>query len=98
MLDSAAPRRTVVEGVSPGSGCCRRRYGTASPWLPPFPGLASACAGCVAPPTGRCAAVDDRGRAYPWGRRYPPIVTYAVRGDDETRTAFWAAARGAGSG
>jgi hypothetical protein len=28
-------------------------------------------------------------RAHPWGRRYPPIVlTYAVRGGEETRRAF----------
>jgi len=28
-------------------------------------------------------------RTYPWGRRYPPIVlTYAVRGGEETRHAF----------
>src|SRR5689334_18813534 len=53
MLDAAAPRRTVVDGMS--------------------------------------RQVPDAigARAYPWGRRYPPIVlTYAVRGGDETRRAL----------
>jgi hypothetical protein len=41
-------------------------------------------------------------RTYPWGRRYPPVVlTYAVRGGEETRRAFAqlveALARGEGS-
>ena len=41
-------------------------------------------------------------RTHPWGRRYPPVVlTYAVRGGEETRRAFArlveALARGDGS-
>jgi hypothetical protein len=41
-------------------------------------------------------------RTYPWGRRYPPVVlTYAIRGGEETARAFdqlvAALARGEGS-
>src|SRR4051794_16620878 len=90
MLDAAAPRRTVVEGMS------RQVPDAVGAWSGPLP-LGFLFFPLVLPFMPlvlllrrlRVLPWTIEARAYPWGRRYPPVVlTYAVRGGDETRIAF----------
>ncbi len=90
LVDAAAPRRTVVEGMSrqvPDA------IGAASGPLPlgflllplalPFVPVALLLRRL------RLLPWTIEARAYPWGHRYPPIVfAYAVVGGAETRRAF----------
>jgi hypothetical protein len=103
MLDVATPRRTVVEGVS---GQVPDAMGA---WTGPLPlgfllfPLALPLVPLVLLLRGlRWLPWTIEARAHPWGRRYPPVVlTYAVRGGEESRRAFGqlvkALARGEGS-
>jgi hypothetical protein len=90
MLDAATPRRTVVEGMS------RQVPDAFGAWTGPLP-----LAFLLLPLTVllvplalllrrvRVLPWTIEARTYPWGRRYPPVVlTYAVRGGEETRRAF----------
>jgi hypothetical protein len=103
MLDAATPRRTVVEGMS-------RQVPDAfgAPTGPlPLGFLFLPLALALVPPVLLARRVrllpwTIEARTYPWGRRYPPVVlTYAVRGGEESRRAFGqlveALARGEGS-
>lgn len=90
ILDAAAPRRTVVEGLS-------RQVPDAigAPTGPlPLGFLLIPLALPLVPfalllRRARLLPWTIEARTYPWGRRYPPIVlTYAVRGRDETHAAF----------
>jgi hypothetical protein len=90
MLHAAIPGRTVVDGMA------RQVPDAVGGWTGPLP-LAFLLFPLVLPlvPVAlllrrlRVLPWTIEARAYPWGRRYPPIVlTYAVRGDVETRTAF----------
>ena len=103
MLDVATPRRTAVDGVS---GQVPDAYGA---WTGPLP-LGFLLMPLVLPlvPLAllmrrlRWLPWTIEARAHPWGRRYPPVVlTYAVRGGEESRLAFGrlveALARGEGS-
>jgi hypothetical protein len=90
MLDAAAPRRTVVEGMS------RQVPDAVGAWTGPLP-LGFLLFPLVLPllPIAlllrrlRVLPWTIEARAYPWGRRYPPIVlTYAVRGGEEVHSAF----------
>jgi hypothetical protein len=90
MLDAATPRRTRVEGLS------RQVPDATSGWTGPLPlGFLFLPLGLVLMPLVlllrrlRVLPWTIEARTYPWGRRYPPVVlTYAVRGGDETRRAF----------
>lgn len=103
MLDVATPRRTVVHGMS------RQIPDATSAWTGPLP-LGFLLVPLVLPLVPvvllmrrlRWLPWTIEARAYPWGRRFPPIVlTYAVLGGEETRRAFDqlvdALARGDGS-
>jgi hypothetical protein len=103
LLDAAAPRRTVVEGMS---GQVPDVFGA---WTGPLP-LGFLLVPLVLPLVPlvlllrhlRLLPWTIEARTHPWGRRYPPVVlTYAVRGDEESRRAFGrlveALARGEGS-
>lgn len=90
ILDAAAPRRTVVEGMSrqvpdamgAPTGALPLGFLLVPLALPLVPFALLLRRKRVLPWT-------IEARTYPWGRRYPPIVlTYAVRGSDETRRAF----------
>jgi hypothetical protein len=90
MLDAAAPRRTVVEGMS------RQVPDAVGAATGPLP-LAFLLVPLALPLVpfalllrrARMVPWTIEARTYPWGRRFPPIVlTYAVRGGDETRRAF----------
>lgn len=90
MLDAATPRRTVVEGVS------RQVPDAMGAWTGPLP-LGFLFVPLVLPlvPVAlllralRVLPWTIEARTYPWGRRYPPVVlTYGVRGGEETRRAF----------
>ena len=90
MLDVATPRRTVVHGMS------RQVPDAMGAWTGPLP------LGCLLVPLvlplvplvlllrhWRLLPWTLEARAHPWGRRYPPIVlTYAIRGDEESRRGF----------
>jgi hypothetical protein len=103
MLDVATPRRTVVYGMS------RQIPDATSAWTGPIPlgFLLLPLALPLLPPVlllrrVRLLPWTIEARAHPWGRRYPPIVlSYAIRGGDESRRAFSqlveALARGEGS-
>jgi hypothetical protein len=103
MLDVASPRRTTVDGMS------RQVPDAAGAPTGPVP-LGFLLVPLVLPFLPlvlllrhiRWLPWTIEARAHPWGRRYPPIVlTYAVRGGEETRRAFAqlveALARGDGS-
>jgi hypothetical protein len=90
ILDAAAPRRTAVEGMS------RQVPDAVGAWTGPLPlGFLLIPPALPLVPVAlllrrlRLLPWTIEARAYPWGRRYPPIVlTYAVVGGDETRRAF----------
>lgn len=103
MLDVASPRRTTVEGMS------RQVPDAALAPTGPLP-LGFLLVPLALPLVPlvlllrrvRWLPWTIEARAHPWGRRYPPVVlTYAVRGGEETRRAFGqlveALARGDGS-
>lgn len=103
MLDVASPRRTAVDGMS------RQVPDAYSGWTGPLP-LGFLLVPLLLPLVPlvlllrrlRLLPWTIEARAHPWGRRYPPIVlTYAIRGGDESRRAFdqlvAALARGEGS-
>lgn len=103
VLDVASPRRTVVHGVS------RQIPDATSGWTGPLP-LGFLLVPLVLPLVPlvlllrrlRLLPWTIEARTHPWGRRYPPVVlTYAIRGGDETRLAFGqlveALARGEGA-
>jgi len=103
VLDAAAPRRTRVEGLS---GQVPDGMGA---WTGPLP-LGFLLLPVLLPLVPlvllfrhlRWLPWTIEARAHPWGRRYPPVVlTYAVRGDAESRRAFYqlveALARGEGT-
>ncbi len=103
MLDAASPRRTTVEGMS-------RQVPDAAlgPTGPvPLGFLFLPLALPLIPPVlllrrMRLLPWTIEARTFPWGRRQPPVVlTYLVRGDEESRRAFdqlvEALARGDGS-
>jgi hypothetical protein len=90
ILDAAAPRRTVVDGMS------RQVPDAIGAPTGPLP-LAFLLVPLALPLVPfalllrrtRLLPWTIEARTYPWGRRYPPIVlSYAVRGGDETRRAF----------
>jgi len=90
MLDVATPRRTVVDGVS------RQVPDAYGAWTGPLP-LGFLLVPLVLPLVPlvlllrrmRLLPWTIEARAHPWGRRYPPIVlSYAIRGGDESRRAF----------
>ena len=90
VLDAAAPRRTRVDGAS------RQVPDAIGGWTGPLPlGFLFLPLGLLIVPIAlflrrlRVLPWTIEARTYPWGRRYPPLVlTYAVRGGDETRRAF----------
>ncbi|HEY4236399.1 MAG TPA: hypothetical protein VGM45_03560 [Gaiellaceae bacterium] len=103
MLDVASPRRTIVEGMS------RQVPDAALAPTGPLP-LGFLLVPLALPLVPlvlllrrlRWLPWTIEARTHPWGRRYPPVVlTYAVRGGEETRRAFGqlveALARGDGS-
>ena len=102
-LDVATPRRTVVEGMSRqvpdamGAGTGPLPLGfLLVPLVLPLVPLA------VLLRRMRLLPWTIEARTYPWGRRFPPVVlTYVVRGGEETRRAFGqlveALARGEGA-
>jgi len=103
MLDAATPRRTVVAGMS------RQVPDAVGGPTGPIP-LGFLFIPLMLPLVPvvlllrrmRLLPWTLEARSYPWGRRYPPIVlTYAVRGGEETACAFdqlvGALARGEGS-
>lgn len=90
MLDAAAPQRTVVDGMS------RQVPDAAMAPTGPVP-LGFLFVPLVLPlvPLAlllrrlRLLPWTIEARTHPWGRRYPPVVlTYAIRGGEETRRAF----------
>jgi hypothetical protein len=90
MLDVATPRRTVVHGMS------RQVPDAYGAWTGPIP-LGFLLMPLVLPLVPivlllrrwRMLPWTIEARAHPWGRRYPPIVlTYAIRGGEESRRAF----------
>jgi hypothetical protein len=103
ILDAAAPRRTVVEGMS------RQVPDAVGGWTGPLPlGFLLVPLALPLVPLAlllrrlRMLPWTIEARTYPWGRRHPPIVlSYEIRGGDETRRAFRqlveALARGDGS-
>ncbi|MGH3054577.1 MAG: hypothetical protein ACRDL7_06320 [Gaiellaceae bacterium] len=103
MLDAAAPRRTVVEGMS------RQVPDAVSGPTGPVP-LGFLLVPLALPLVPlvlllrrvRLLPWTIEARTYPWGRRYPPIsLTYAISGGEESRRGFGqlveALARGEGS-
>jgi hypothetical protein len=103
VLDAAAPRQTVVEGMS------RHVPDGMGAWTGPLP-LGFLLVPLLLPLVPlvlllrhvRLLPWTIEARTHPWGRRYPPVVlTYAVRGDAESRRAFGelveALARGEGA-
>jgi len=103
ILDAATPRRTMVEGLT------HQVPDATGAWTGPLP-LGFLLFPLTLPlvPLAlllrriRVLPWTIEARTSPWGRRYPPVVlTYAVRGGDETRRAFEqlveALARGDGS-
>jgi hypothetical protein len=103
VLDAAAPRRTAVEGMS------RQVPDAAMAPTGPLP-LGFLLVPLVLPlvPLAvlfrrlRWLPWTIEARTYPWGRRYPPVVlTYAIRGGEDTARAFGqlveALARGEGA-
>jgi hypothetical protein len=87
VLDAATPRRTVVEGqrlpeiVAP-TGPVLLGF-LLVPFALPFVPIALLLRGL------RLLPWTVEARAYPWGRRFPPIVfSYEVRGRDESLRAF----------
>jgi hypothetical protein len=103
MLDVATPRRTAVDGVS------RQVPDAYGAWTGPLP-LGFLLVPLVLPLVPlvlllrrmRWLPWTIEARAHPWGRRYPPVVlTYAIRGGEESRRAFGqlveALARGEGA-
>ena len=103
MLDAASPRRTVVAGVS------RQIPDAANAPTGPLPlGILLVPLALPLVPLAlllrrlRVLPWTIEARTYPWGRRYPPVVlTYAIRGGEETGRAFGqlveALARGEGA-
>jgi hypothetical protein len=90
MLGAATPRRTAVEGMS------RQVPDAFSAWTGPLP-LGFLLVPLVLPLVPfalllrrvRLLSWTIEARTYPWGRRYPPVVlTYAIRGGEESRRAF----------
>jgi hypothetical protein len=90
MLDAAGPRRTRVDGMS------RQVPDATGAVTGPLP-LGFLFAPMMLPlvPLAlllrrmRLLPWTIEARTYPWGRRYPPVVlSYAIRGRDETRRAF----------
>jgi len=90
ILDAAAPRRTVVDGMA------RQVPDAIGAPTGPLP-LAFLLVPLALPLVPfalllrrmRVLPWTIEARTHPWGRRYPPVVlTYAVRGGDETRRAF----------
>lgn len=90
MLDAATPRRTVVEGMS------RQVPDAMGAWTGPLP-LGFLFMPVVLPLVPlvlllrrvRLLPWTIEARTHPWGCRYPPVVlTYAMRGGEETRRAF----------
>jgi len=90
MLDAAAPRRTVVEGMS---GQVQDAFGGRTGPLP----LGFLLVPLVLPLVPlvlllrrvRLLPWTIEARTHPWGRRHPPVVlTYAVRGGEESRRVF----------
>ena len=90
MLDVATPRRTVVDGMS------RQIPDATGAWTGPIP-LGFLLVPLALPLVPLVLLLRRwqmlpwtiEARAHPWGRRYPPIVlTYAVRGGEESRRAF----------
>jgi hypothetical protein len=103
MLDVATPRRTAVDGVS------RQVPDAYGAWTGPLP-LGFLLVPLVLPLVPlvlllrrmRWLPWTVEARAHPWGRRYPPVVlTYAIRGGEESRRALGqlveALARGEGA-
>jgi hypothetical protein len=90
MLDAATPRRTVVEGMS------RQVPDAFSAPTGPLPlGFLFLPLALALVPFAllarrlRWLPWTIEARTYPWGRRYPPVVlSYAVRGGEESRRAF----------
>src|SRR5438128_2594904 len=103
MLDAASPRRTVVDGMK------RQVPDAIGGVTGPLPlGFLFLLLALPLVPLVllmrrlRWLPWTIEARAYPWGRRYPPVVhTYTVRGREETARAFSqlvdALARGDGS-
>ena len=90
VLDAATPRRTVVDGVP---GRLPDAVGAATGPLPlgfllvplmlPFLPIALLCRWV------RLLPWTIEARAYPWGRRFPPIVlSYEIRGRDTSIRAL----------
>jgi hypothetical protein len=103
MLDAATPRRTVVHGIS------QQVPDAMGAWTGPLP-LGFLFLPLVLPLVPlllllrrlRWLPWTIEARTYPWGRRYPPVVlTYAIRGGEESIRAFGqlleALARGEGA-
>jgi hypothetical protein len=89
ILDAATPRRTHVDGIS--GSVPDAFYGVTGP-LPLGALVAVAMLPLVPLVLGlryaRLLRWTVEARAYPWGRRYPPIVlTYLVRGHREAAAA-----------
>jgi hypothetical protein len=87
MLDSAAPRRTVVEGVD-----ARVQDSVGAPTGPLplgfllLPLMLPFLPFVLLLRWRRLLPWTVEARAYPWGRRFPPVVfSYEVRGHDEAR-------------
>jgi hypothetical protein len=103
MLDAATPRRTAVEGMS------RQVPDAMGAWTGPlplgfllFPLMLPLVPLALLLRRVRLLPWTIEARTYPWGRRYPPaVLTYAMRGGEETARAFSqlveALARGEGS-
>jgi len=87
ILDAATPRRTVVEGMS------NRVPDAVGAWTGPLPlGVLVLPLALLLLPIVlllrrlRLLPWTVEARAYPWGRRFPPIVfSYDVRGGDDVR-------------
>jgi hypothetical protein len=103
MLDVASPRRTVVAGLS--RQVPDAMGGVTGP-IPLgfllFPFTLPLVPVALLLRRLRVLPWTIEARTHPWGRRYPPIVlTYAIRGGEETHRAFEqlvaALARGEGS-
>lgn len=90
MLDVAAPRRTVVDGMSRQvpdaysgpTGALPLGFLLVPLLLPLVPLV-------LLLRRVRWLPWTIEARTHPWGRRYPPVVlTYAIRGGEESRRAF----------
>jgi hypothetical protein len=90
ILDAATPRRTVVEGMS------RQVPDATGAWTGPLPlGFLFVPLALPLVPVVlllrrlRLLPWTIEARTHPWGKRYPPVVlTYAVRGGEETQRVF----------